>query len=184
MLCNLQPLATSLSILSLVGNSVSGGIAPKIGKCSKLTRLLVGGNHLSGNLPTSLALLVDLKRLDFLNNEFSGELPDLSRISGWMCSLPRTICLVGGYPNLISPILSTSMSPLTSSVATFQMSGAISLPTASLAILSYVDIHRQTIPQPWLAIRIWDNQMYQVLQKARLLCIQVMLHWVLSLSFL
>ncbi|KAF7819617.1 putative inactive receptor kinase [Senna tora] len=82
MLCNSQPLAASLSILSISGNNLSGGVAPEISKCKQLTRLIVSGNKLSGNLPTSLAMLGNLKRLDLSSNEFSGEFPDLSSISG------------------------------------------------------------------------------------------------------
>ncbi|KAL2320103.1 hypothetical protein Fmac_029072 [Flemingia macrophylla] len=98
MLCNFQPLAASLTFLSLDGNRISGVIASDIGNCKQLTRLHLSGNHLSGSLPSSLAMLNNLKRLDISSNEFSGPLPNLSRISGLNMFLAQNNHLSGTIP--------------------------------------------------------------------------------------
>ncbi|KAJ7974541.1 Receptor-like kinase [Quillaja saponaria] len=81
-LCNVESLAASLTVISINGNNISGGIQDDIANCKQLTRLHISGNQFFGSLPTSLAMLSNLKRLDISNNKFSGKLPDLSRISG------------------------------------------------------------------------------------------------------
>ncbi|KAK7395700.1 hypothetical protein VNO78_16266 [Psophocarpus tetragonolobus] len=98
MLCNLQPLAASLTFLSLDGNKIRGVIASEIGKCTQLTRLHLSGNQLAGELPSSLAMLDNLKRLDISNNHFSGALPNLSRISGLNMFLAQNNHLRGTIP--------------------------------------------------------------------------------------
>ncbi|BAT84662.1 hypothetical protein VIGAN_04209300 [Vigna angularis var. angularis] len=98
MLCNLQPLAASLTYLSLDGNKISGGMASEVGNCKQLTRLHLSGNQLAGDLPSSLAMLSSLKRLDISNNQFSGSLPDLYRISGLNMFLAQNNYLGGTIP--------------------------------------------------------------------------------------
>ncbi|KAJ1432717.1 Protein kinase domain [Sesbania bispinosa] len=98
MLCNLQPLAASLTFLSLDGNNISGGITAEIGNCKQLTRLHVSGNQLAGDLPSSLTMLNNLKMLDISNNKFSGPLPDLSRVSGLNMFLAQNNNLSGDIP--------------------------------------------------------------------------------------
>jgi hypothetical protein len=98
LLCNLQPLAESLTFLSLDDNNISGGITSEIGNCKQLTRLHLSGNQLAGNLPTSLAMLNNLKRLDISNNKFSGPLPNLARISGLNMFLAQNNELSGNIP--------------------------------------------------------------------------------------
>jgi hypothetical protein len=100
LLCNSQPLAASLTFLSLDDNNISGGIASEIGNCKQLTRLHLSGNQLAGNLPTSLATLNNLKRLDLSNNKFSGPLPNLDRISGLNMFLAQNNDLSGNIPAL------------------------------------------------------------------------------------
>lgn len=97
-LCNLQPLAASLTFLSLDGNNISGGITAEIGNCRQLTRLHLSGNRLAGNLPSSLAMLNNLKRLDISNNKFLGPLPELNRISGLNMLLAQNNRLSGIIP--------------------------------------------------------------------------------------
>ncbi|ESW12917.1 hypothetical protein PHAVU_008G152500 [Phaseolus vulgaris] len=98
MLCNFEPLAASLTYLSLDGNKISGGIASEVGNCKQLTRLHLSGNQLAGDLPSSLAMLNNLKRLDISNNHFSGSLPNLSRISGLNMFLAQNNYLGGTIP--------------------------------------------------------------------------------------
>ncbi|KAI4350731.1 hypothetical protein L6164_005156 [Bauhinia variegata] len=98
MLCKLQPLSDYLTVLSVDGNNISGGIAFEVGNCTHLTHLIVSGNQLSGGLPSSLAMLNNLKRLDISNNNFSGELPNLSRISGLNVFFAQNNHLSGQIP--------------------------------------------------------------------------------------
>lgn len=98
LLCNLQPLAASLTFLSLDDNNISGRITSEIGNCKQLTRLHVRGNQLTGNLPTSLAMLNNLKRLDISDNRFSGLLPNVARISGLNMFLAQNNDLSGTIP--------------------------------------------------------------------------------------
>ncbi|XP_057721986.1 probable inactive receptor kinase At2g26730 [Arachis stenosperma] len=99
MLCNLHPLAASLTYLSLDGNGVHGGIPEEIGSCKQLTQLQLSGNQLSGTLPSSLSKLNNLKSLDISNNKFSGQLhPDLARISTLNMFLAQNNQLSGEIP--------------------------------------------------------------------------------------
>ncbi|PNY06595.1 putative inactive receptor kinase [Trifolium pratense] len=98
LLCNSQPLAASLTFLSLDDNNISGGIASEIGNCKQLTRIHLSGNQLAGNLPASLATLNNLKRLDLSNNKFSGPLPNLDRISGLNMFLAQNNDFSGNIP--------------------------------------------------------------------------------------
>lgn len=91
-------LAASLTILSLDGNNIGGGIPDEISKCKQLTYMEVSGNQFSGNLPNSLAMLGNLKGLDISNNKFSGNLPELSRISGLTMVLAQNNQLSGEIP--------------------------------------------------------------------------------------
>ncbi|XP_015971487.1 probable inactive receptor kinase At2g26730 [Arachis duranensis] len=99
MLCNLHPLAASLTYLSLDGNGVHGGIPEEIGSCKQLTQLHLSGNQFSGTLPSSLSKLNNLKSLDISNNKISGQLhPDLARISTLNMFLAQNNQLSGEIP--------------------------------------------------------------------------------------
>lgn len=81
-LCDVQSIIGSLTVLSLNDNNLQGESLEKIGNCRQLTRLYIRGNQFAGNLSESFTRLNNLKRLDISRNSFSGTLPDLSRISG------------------------------------------------------------------------------------------------------
>ncbi|MED6172652.1 hypothetical protein PIB30_052056 [Stylosanthes scabra] len=99
MLCNLPPLAASLTYLSLDRNNINGGISEEIARCKQLTSLHLSGNHLSGNLPTTLSKLTNLERLDISNNNFWGRLqPDLAGISNLKMFLAQNNHLSGEIP--------------------------------------------------------------------------------------
>lgn len=82
LLCDVQSISKSLTVLSLKNNNLQGESLEKIGNCKQLTRLFIRGNRLSGDLPVAFTGLNNLKRLDISENNFSGILPDLSGISG------------------------------------------------------------------------------------------------------
>ncbi|KAL4284508.1 hypothetical protein GQ457_16G024140 [Hibiscus cannabinus] len=90
--------ASSLSVLSLVKNDITGLISEEIGSCKSLTHLYLNGNKLSGHLPDSLTQLSNLKRFDISNNNFSGKVPDISRISGLLTFLVQNNQLSGEIP--------------------------------------------------------------------------------------
>lgn len=94
-LCNV----TSIRVLSLRNNNLSGGIQSEISNCLDLTHLYLAGNRFSGGLPLSVPQLGNLKRLNISNNDLSGPLPDLSRISGLLTFLAQNNQLTGGIPN-------------------------------------------------------------------------------------
>ncbi|KAH7532545.1 hypothetical protein FEM48_Zijuj04G0031500 [Ziziphus jujuba var. spinosa] len=99
LLCNVKPLADSLSALHLETNMITGGISTEIASCKQLTHLHMSKNQLSGSLPDSLAMLNNLKQLDISNNKFTGDLPaDLSRISGLTVFLAQNNQLTGQIP--------------------------------------------------------------------------------------
>ncbi|KAK4358522.1 hypothetical protein RND71_020751 [Anisodus tanguticus] len=81
-ICNVEPIADTLFLLSLENDLLHGKNLDSIDKCKHLTHLVLGGNRFSGSIPQSFSRLNNLKRLDISNNGLSGVLPDLSRISG------------------------------------------------------------------------------------------------------
>ncbi|MED6143452.1 hypothetical protein PIB30_006404 [Stylosanthes scabra] len=66
---------SSLRILDLTGNQISGEIPADIGKLRRLTVFSLGDNAISSEIPKSLVNLAGLKHLDLSNNRISGNLP-------------------------------------------------------------------------------------------------------------
>ncbi|KAL7232510.1 hypothetical protein ACSBR2_010514 [Camellia fascicularis] len=97
-ICNVQSIATSLTILGLSNNGLGGENLDQIASCRQLTHLNLGGNRFSGSLPDSLSMLNNLIGLDIWQNNFSGNLPDLARISGLQEFLAQHNQLTGPIP--------------------------------------------------------------------------------------
>lgn len=91
--------ATSIVVLSLQTNNLTGQLSSEIGNCKSLTRLYLTGNQFSGELPDSLSRLSNLKRLYISDNNFYGELPDLPRISGLTSFVAENNKLSGKIPD-------------------------------------------------------------------------------------
>ncbi|CAF2039523.1 hypothetical protein HID58_032858 [Brassica napus] len=73
---------SSLKILSLRNNQLSGELPSDFVNLKNLTRLYLQHNHLSGPLPAIFSELKNLKVLDLSNNGFSGSIPSsLSRLT-------------------------------------------------------------------------------------------------------
>ncbi|KAI4326692.1 hypothetical protein MLD38_031979 [Melastoma candidum] len=90
---------SSLFVLSLTGNQLTGGIPQEIAGCDNLNHLYLSGNHFSGELPGSLSLIKGLKRFDVSNNNFTGELPPgLAEISGMKSFLAQNNRISGNLP--------------------------------------------------------------------------------------
>ncbi|KAF5788427.1 putative non-specific serine/threonine protein kinase [Helianthus annuus] len=68
---------TSLRVLSLRVNNLSGPIPSDFSNLKYLTRLLLNSNSFSGNIPSSFSYLPYLIALRLANNNFSGYLPDM-----------------------------------------------------------------------------------------------------------
>ncbi|GLU12189.1 hypothetical protein SLE2022_288890 [Rubroshorea leprosula] len=76
LLQNFLPSSSStLSVLNLRENSLSGGIPLQIITCVNLRHLLLGKNQLSGLIPKTLCLLKKISIMDLSSNFFSGTLP-------------------------------------------------------------------------------------------------------------
>lgn len=67
--------SSSLSILQLDGNSLTGPIPKEIGNCSSLHLLSLSHNDLNGQIPSSISMLKRLEILRLESNELSGEMP-------------------------------------------------------------------------------------------------------------
>ncbi|CAO2831447.1 unnamed protein product [Amaranthus hypochondriacus] len=67
--------SSSLSILQLDDNALTGPIPKEIGNCSSLYLLSLSHNKLSGPIPSSLSKLTRLEILKLESNELSGEMP-------------------------------------------------------------------------------------------------------------
>ncbi|XP_078161931.1 uncharacterized protein LOC144557258 [Carex rostrata] len=68
-------LSTSLLVLSLYNNPISGSIPAGLGKLNNLIRLRLGGMFLSGTIPVEIGNLYKLGILDLDSNMLSGQIP-------------------------------------------------------------------------------------------------------------
>ncbi|KAL5576171.1 hypothetical protein UlMin_017870 [Ulmus minor] len=66
---------TSLRVLDVSGNSITGRIPKEVGNCVQLYSLNLYDNRLHGELPHSLINLTQLTNFDIENNSLAGELP-------------------------------------------------------------------------------------------------------------
>ncbi|KAM3394303.1 hypothetical protein P3S68_003305 [Capsicum galapagoense] len=115
---------SSLQILSLWKNNLSGFLPREIGNLTKMQILQLSGNKLIGKIPKEISNLVELEKLDLSLNSFSGPLDmeifnisrlriielSLNNLSG---SLPPNMCSIlpnieelflGGLTNLVGTI--------------------------------------------------------------------------------
>ncbi|KAL8230621.1 hypothetical protein R6Q57_000399 [Mikania cordata] len=90
---------TSLLLLSLKDNNLTGSFSQDISNCKRLKLLYLNRNRFSGNVPDSLTDLTDLVRIDMSNNELSGNLPDMSRNTGLLSFLAHNNRFTGQLPN-------------------------------------------------------------------------------------
>ncbi|GLT78560.1 hypothetical protein SLA2020_500910 [Shorea laevis] len=67
--------SSSLSVLNLRDNNLSGFIPDLIGRFLNLKILLLGKNHLKGLIPKTLCLLKDINIMDLSSNSFFGTIP-------------------------------------------------------------------------------------------------------------
>ncbi|WOL20043.1 putative LRR receptor-like serine/threonine-protein kinase [Canna indica] len=65
-----------LTVLSLPGNNITGGIPEQFGNLSSLTNLELENNHLNGTIPASLGKLSKLQILILSQNNLSGNIPE------------------------------------------------------------------------------------------------------------
>ncbi|GKV42470.1 hypothetical protein SLEP1_g49868 [Rubroshorea leprosula] len=67
--------SSSLSVLNLRDNNLSGFIPDLIGTFLNLKLLLLGKNHLKGSIPKTLCLLKNISIMDLSSNSLSGTIP-------------------------------------------------------------------------------------------------------------
>lgn len=67
---------TSLTMLDVGGNLLSGSVPMEIGLLTNLTYLNLANNTLSGELPMEVGALTSLTNLDLSDNNFSGEISE------------------------------------------------------------------------------------------------------------
>ncbi|KAL8124356.1 putative leucine-rich repeat receptor-like protein kinase At1g68400 [Apium graveolens] len=99
-LCNVQSLAESLTVISLNENNLHSENLDHISNCTFIKMLSLRGNRFSGSLPDSFSRLNNLMVFEISNNLFSGSLPDLSRITGLVEFLVQDNRLSGPLPSL------------------------------------------------------------------------------------
>lgn len=81
-------LPTSLQLVDLSDNRLSGSLSHSIGSLTELSKLLLSKNQLSGRIPAEILSCRKLILLDIGNNRFSGEIPkELGQISSLEISL-------------------------------------------------------------------------------------------------
>uniref|UniRef100_A0ACD5YWN4 Uncharacterized protein n=1 Tax=Avena sativa TaxID=4498 RepID=A0ACD5YWN4_AVESA len=121
-------------IVDVSNNLITGGIPVEIGSlCSSLVVLGVAGNHLSGLIPTSIGQLNYLISLDLSRNQLGGEIPtsvkNLPHLE--VLSLGHNL-LNGSIPNDISQLHSLKVLDLSSNL----LAGEIPRALADLANLT------------------------------------------------
>ncbi|KAI3506255.1 hypothetical protein L1887_28611 [Cichorium endivia] len=89
---------SKLTILSLQGNQITGGIPEEYGNLSSLTMLDLESNQLTGKIPSSLGNLKNLQFLILSQNNLEGSIPDS------LSSLPNLTSILLGYNNLSGQI--------------------------------------------------------------------------------
>ncbi|XP_022012641.1 probable LRR receptor-like serine/threonine-protein kinase At5g10290 isoform X2 [Helianthus annuus] len=89
---------SKLTILSLQGNQITGGIPEDYGNLTSLTMLDLENNHLTGPIPSSLGNLKNLQFLILSQNNLEGPIPDS------LSSLPNLTSILLGSNNLSGQI--------------------------------------------------------------------------------
>ncbi|KAJ8541534.1 hypothetical protein K7X08_002350 [Anisodus acutangulus] len=69
-------LSSSLRILDLSFNALTGSIPPEIGRLSKLKQLSLSSNLFQGQIPKEIGSCSELQQLELFDNQLSGKIPD------------------------------------------------------------------------------------------------------------
>nr|XP_043637591.1 probable LRR receptor-like serine/threonine-protein kinase At5g10290 [Erigeron canadensis] len=89
---------SKLTILSLQGNQITGGIPEEYGNLTSLTMLDLESNRLTGQIPSSLGNLKNLQFLILSQNNLEGPIPDS------LSSLQNLTSILLGFNNLSGQI--------------------------------------------------------------------------------
>lgn len=89
---------SKLTILSLQGNQITGGIPAEYGNLTSLTMLDLESNRLTGQIPYSLGNLKNLQFLILSQNNLEGPIPDS------LSALPNLTSILLGYNNFSGQI--------------------------------------------------------------------------------
>ncbi|KAM4082501.1 hypothetical protein ACJW30_11G179300 [Castanea mollissima] len=94
---------SSLRILDLIGNKLTGEIPADIGNLKRVTVLNVADNSISGQIPASIVGMSSLMHLDLRNNKISGEIPaDFGKLGMLSRALLSRNQITGSIPTSIS----------------------------------------------------------------------------------
>ncbi|CAB9519794.1 expressed unknown protein [Seminavis robusta] len=69
-------LLTNAHTLDLYGNQITGSLPTELGLLENVSSILLDSNHLTGTVPSQLGLLTNLDALSLENNALSGSLPE------------------------------------------------------------------------------------------------------------
>ncbi|KAF7076860.1 hypothetical protein CFC21_081463 [Triticum aestivum] len=72
---------TTLEVLDLSDNNITGVIPPWLGNCTSLRHLSLSKNHLTGHVPSKISLLGNLTQLDLSNNNLDGVITEEHLVS-------------------------------------------------------------------------------------------------------
>ncbi|KAL2330841.1 hypothetical protein Fmac_018422 [Flemingia macrophylla] len=128
---------SSLRILDLIGNKLSGEIPADVGKLTRLTVLNLADNALTGKIPPSITHLSSLKHLDLSNNRLSGDIPENF---GSLAMLSRALLsrnqLTGSIPVSVSRIYRLADLDLSAN----RLSGSIPFELGRMPVLSTLNL--------------------------------------------
>ncbi|XP_074319983.1 uncharacterized protein LOC141656827 [Silene latifolia] len=115
-------LSTSLQVLYLSSNRISGTLPVGITNLINLQALLLGGNELTGFIPRDLGKLQNLEMLDFSSNRLEGTIPDTFK------NLPRLsrLCLSNNQlEGMIPPSIAHCKSLLELNLSSNHLNGTL-----------------------------------------------------------
>jgi Leucine-rich repeat (LRR) protein len=126
-------LSSQLSVLTMGGNMIHGGIPIEIENLVNLTLLGLEGNYLGGSLPNALGKLQQLQELHLYNNKFSGLIPSSL---GNLTKLTRLFMHENKFEGSIPPSLGNCKNLLELNLSTNNLNGTIPKQVIGLSSLS------------------------------------------------
>jgi Leucine-rich repeat (LRR) protein len=132
---NCDATQTSVTVLSLDTNRLSGSIPSSLGSLGNLQYLYLGFNQLSGSIPSSLGSLSNLQRLYLFDNQLSGSIPSsLGSLSNLQYLQLYSNQLDGSIPSSLGDLVNLRGLDLHSN----QLSGRIPSSLSNLSRLQYL----------------------------------------------
>jgi Leucine-rich repeat (LRR) protein len=93
---------TSLWLVNLANNGLTGAIPKELGRLPQLHTLNLAGNRLEGNIPDSLGTSSTVSHVNLANNSFTGSIPySLASSSSLSSLILSRNTLTGGIPSVL-----------------------------------------------------------------------------------